>query len=262
MDTGVSAPWAGVDTPVSAPRSGAARSALLPAQREKKWRFWRGANSKKCANMALQVQHCANTHRPTDRHPRKKNYDFKRVFSPRVNARGAASGAEVFFWRGGGALLGVRTGLFRPRGAHPCTRVSEGGGDAPLGALVLPPAHCCACAASSRSWPTNWHAHSPWLLKVCRVSAPRTVWVMPLTPIVPAPGPLASAPKMSNKKLEEKYDAPESPCLNPSHVPNPPARIQPYLNFTLAPNSACPSLTSAPPPSSKHQRQPTLAVPT
>ena len=36
----------------------------------KKWRFWRGANSKKGANMALQVQHCANTHRPTDRHPR------------------------------------------------------------------------------------------------------------------------------------------------------------------------------------------------
>ena len=32
----------------------------------KKWRFWRGANSKKGANMAVQVQHCVNTHRPID----------------------------------------------------------------------------------------------------------------------------------------------------------------------------------------------------
>ena len=59
--------------------------------------------------------------------------------APRVNARGAASGAEVFFWRWGGALLGVPTWLFRREGAHPCTRVSEGGGDALLvRGLVLP----------------------------------------------------------------------------------------------------------------------------
>ena len=47
MASGVSAPWAGVDTPVSAPRSGAARSALLPAQREKNGDFGGGLTQKK-----------------------------------------------------------------------------------------------------------------------------------------------------------------------------------------------------------------------
>ena len=45
--SGVSAPWAGVDTPVSPPRSGAARSALLPAQREKNGDFGGGLTQKK-----------------------------------------------------------------------------------------------------------------------------------------------------------------------------------------------------------------------
>ena len=58
-----------------------------------------------------------------------RNYDLKRVLARRVNARGAASGAEVFLLRPGGALLGVRTRLFRPEGAHPCALVSEGGVD-------------------------------------------------------------------------------------------------------------------------------------
>ena len=50
-----------------------------------------------------------------------------------------------------------------------------------------------------------------------------------LTPTVPAPGPLPSAPKMSNKKLEEKYEAPiasSQPNLNPSDTPDHQAQIQ------------------------------------
>ena len=67
VDTGVSAPWAGVPPPVSAPQSGAARSALLPAQRGENGEFGRARDmySKRGANMkqgAVQVQHCVNTH--------------------------------------------------------------------------------------------------------------------------------------------------------------------------------------------------------
>ena len=55
--------------PVSAPRSGAARSALSPAQRGKNGELGRAnAQKKRGANMkqgAVQVQHCVNTHRPT-----------------------------------------------------------------------------------------------------------------------------------------------------------------------------------------------------
>ena len=71
-----------------------------------------------------------------------------------------------------------------------------------------------------------------------------------LTPIVPAPGPLASAPKMSNKKLEEKYDAPTSliPAQpQPQPHPQPPRpKCKPALNSIPTPNSTRPPLTSAP----------------
>ena len=75
--------------------------------------------------------------------------------------------------------------------------------------------------------------------EVCQRGAARTVCHAILTPIVvSAPGPLAPAPKMSNKKLEEKYaraSKPPPPTSAQRH-PDPPS-----------PNTSPPS-TAHPPP--------------
>ena len=92
--------------------------------------------------------------------------------------------------------------------------------------------------------------------EVCQRGAARTVCHAVLTQIVSAPGSLAPAPKMSNKKLEEKYERASKPPPSP---PSPAAsrsaaqiqaRFQQHTLPQLHPplTSASPSSTKTPTP--------------
>ena len=97
--------------------------------------------------------------------------------------------------------------------------------------------------------------------EVCQRGAARTVCHAILTQIVSAPGSLAPAPKMSNKKLEEKYERASKPPPSPPSAqrhPDPPStNTSPLSTAHPPPTPPAPDLRTA----IKHQNANSISGP-